>query len=197
MKASAGIIFALAFFGLISFVEAQLDVVDVNKLKSIAIPIHVFELILGIFIAYMALKFFRPVTPSQRFKIGLTFEEITKTKPEKSLISSLNKTSGRSRGKVTVKGKGGGHKRNFRYLILRDDVLEAVRDDKFRIYAIENFDEGIEILTGVKAGIQEGTVRSGEKKGMPKFEEGTVNYFVFERLKKMNESQSGNGKGKK
>src|SRR3989338_1575012 len=67
MKASAGIIFALAFFGLISFVEAQLDVVDVNKLKSIAIPIHVFELILGIFIAYMALKFFRITKPLNLF----------------------------------------------------------------------------------------------------------------------------------
>jgi len=67
MKAYAGIIFAFTFFGLISFAEAQLDVVDVNRLKAIAIPIHVFELILGLFIAYMALKFFRITKPLNLF----------------------------------------------------------------------------------------------------------------------------------
>ena len=63
MKAFAGIIFTLTFLSLISFAEAQLDVVDANRLKAIVIPIHVFELILALFIAYMALKFFRITRP--------------------------------------------------------------------------------------------------------------------------------------
>ena len=63
MKAFAGIIFTLTFLSLISFAEARLDVVDANRLKAIAIPIHVFELILALFIAYMALKFFRITRP--------------------------------------------------------------------------------------------------------------------------------------
>ena len=67
MKAYAGIIFALTFFGLISFAEAQLDVIDVNSLKGIAIPLHVFELVLALFIAYMSLRFFSITKPINIF----------------------------------------------------------------------------------------------------------------------------------
>jgi len=62
----------------------------------------------------MGIKITRPISSSQRFKSGLTYEEITRTKPQKSLTTSLNKTSGRSGGKVTSRGKGGGHKRGLR-----------------------------------------------------------------------------------
>lgn len=62
----------------------------------------------------MALRTYKATTPSQRFKIAVLFDDLTKTKPEKTLISSLRKLGGRSNGKVTVKGKGGGHKRNLR-----------------------------------------------------------------------------------
>lgn len=62
----------------------------------------------------MPIKNYRPTTPGQRFKSGLTFEEVTKTKAEKTLISSLRKTGGRTKGKVTVRGVGGGNKRNLR-----------------------------------------------------------------------------------
>lgn len=64
----------------------------------------------------MALRVSKPTTPSQRFKSGLNFEEITKTRPEKSLTTSLAKTSGRSFGKVTQRGIGGGHKQNYRLI---------------------------------------------------------------------------------
>ncbi|KKR48667.1 MAG: 50S ribosomal protein L2 [Candidatus Curtissbacteria bacterium GW2011_GWA1_40_16] len=64
----------------------------------------------------MSLRVFKPTTPAQRFKSGLNFEEITKTRPEKSLTRSLAKTSGRSFGKVTQRGIGGGHKQNFRLI---------------------------------------------------------------------------------
>lgn len=62
----------------------------------------------------MALKIYKGTTPAQRFKIALAFGEITKTKPESTLTSSLRGTSGRSNGKITTRGKGGGHKKNFR-----------------------------------------------------------------------------------
>ena len=67
MKAYAGIILALTFFCLISFAEAQLDVIDVNSLKGIAIPLHVFELVLALFIAYMSLRFFSITKPINIF----------------------------------------------------------------------------------------------------------------------------------
>lgn len=70
---------------------------------------------------------------SQRFKSGLTFEEITKTSPQKSLISPLRKKAGRSGGKVTTRGQGGGHKRNLREI----DFKRGVRNTQARVAAIE------------------------------------------------------------
>src|SRR3989344_3222444 len=81
----------------------------------------------------MALRVYKGTTPAQRFKIALAFEEITKTKPEKTLISSLRGTAGRSGGKVTVRGKGGGHKRNLRYI----DFKRNKRDIEGTVAAIE------------------------------------------------------------
>lgn len=81
----------------------------------------------------MALRVYKGTTPAQRFKIALAFEEITKTKPERTLISSLRGTTGRSGGKITVRGKGGGHKRNFRYI----DFKRNKKDIEGTIAAIE------------------------------------------------------------
>lgn len=81
----------------------------------------------------MPLRVYKPETPGQRFRIGLDFGEITKTKPEKSLVTQLFKTAGRSAGKVTVRGKGGGHKRNLRII----DFARDKRDIAARIAAIE------------------------------------------------------------
>ena len=75
----------------------------------------------------------RPGTPGQRFKSTLVFDEITKTRPEKSLISSLNKTAGRSKGRITTRGKGGGAKRNYRLVDFRRDK----RDIPANVAAIE------------------------------------------------------------
>ena len=69
----------------------------------------------------MAVRQIRPETPGQRFKSFLVFGDITKTKPEKSLINRLNKTAGRSGGRITTRGKGGGHKRNYRQVDFRRD----------------------------------------------------------------------------
>src|SRR3989344_8908366 len=123
----------------------------------------------------MALRVFKPQTPGQRFKTTLAFKEITKTKAEKSLIHRLSKTSGRSLGKVTARGKGGGHKRNFRDIDFKRDkrdipalvaaieydpnrsaniaLLHYVDGEKRYILAPENFKVGAQVTAGEKAEI--------------------------------------------
>lgn len=64
---------------------------------------------------------------------------------------------------------------NVRNLHLADDIIESVKIGKFHIYAISSIDEGIEILTGVPA---------GKKNKDGKFPAGTINYLVYEKLKK-------------
>lgn len=64
---------------------------------------------------------------------------------------------------------------NVKNLQLSDDVIESVKKGLFKIYAISNIDEGIEVLTGVPAGKK-------DKDG--KFPAGTVNYLVYEKLKR-------------
>ncbi len=63
----------------------------------------------------MALKSFRPLTPTSRFKQLPRFDEITKSKPEKSLVVTLKKTGGRNNnGRMTSRHIGGGHKQKYR-----------------------------------------------------------------------------------
>ncbi len=62
---------------------------------------------------------------------------------------------------------------NVQNLMLKDEVIEAIKDGKFHIYPIKTINEGIEVLTGVKA---------GDKKPDGTFEEGTINYLVQKRL---------------
>ena len=65
----------------------------------------------------MALKIYRPTSPGRRGMSGYTFEEITKDKPEKSLLLPLKKQAGRNnRGKITVRHRGGGAKRRLRII---------------------------------------------------------------------------------
>ncbi len=70
----------------------------------------------------MAIKKFKPTTPSRRFMTVTTFDEITKTEPEKSLLAPLKKTGGRNvNGRVTVRHRGGGHKRRYRIIDFKRD----------------------------------------------------------------------------
>lgn len=76
----------------------------------------------------MGIKKFKPITPSRRQMTVMTFEEITKTKPEKSLTAPLKKTGGRNvRGKLTVRHIGGRHKRQYRIIDFkrRKDLVPA------------------------------------------------------------------------
>ncbi|MFY9398642.1 MAG: ATP-dependent protease, partial [Desulfomonilia bacterium] len=67
---------------------------------------------------------------------------------------------------------------NVRNLVLRDEVVDAVRRGDFNIWAVNTIDEGIEILTVKKA---------GSKTAYGAFEEGTINYLVDSRLRELSE----------
>ena len=82
----------------------------------------------------MALRQFNPTSPGRRFMTALTFEEITKTKPEKGLTEPRRRTGGRdNRGRQTVRFIGGGHKRRYRVVDFRRDK----RDIPAKVAAIE------------------------------------------------------------
>jgi large subunit ribosomal protein L2 len=82
----------------------------------------------------MAVKKYRPVTPSQRGMTGYTFEEITKTKPERALIVERRKKGGRnSYGKITVRHQGGGNRQQIRIV----DYKRDKREIPARVAAIE------------------------------------------------------------
>lgn len=72
----------------------------------------------------MPLKQYRPTSPGRRGMTGSSFEEITKSKPEKSLLLPLKRKAGRSnQGKITVRHQGGGAKRRLRVLDFKRDKL--------------------------------------------------------------------------
>ena len=88
-------------------------------------------------------KKIKPVTPGLRFRIAPVFDEITSSKPEKSLLKTLNKSGGRnSKGKMTVRNIGGGHKRKIRLIDFKrikdgiDAIVKSIRravcDEKYR-----------------------------------------------------------------
>jgi len=82
----------------------------------------------------MALKIFRPTTPSNRYKQWPSFDEITKHKPEKSLTVPLRKSGGRNNtGRITCRHIGGGHKQRYRLV----DFKRARRNEPARVLAVE------------------------------------------------------------
>jgi len=73
----------------------------------------------------MGLKKFKPTTPSRRWMSGSDFSEITKNHPEKSLTRPLKKSGGRnSYGRITVRHRGGGHKRLLRIIDFKRDLID-------------------------------------------------------------------------
>ena len=82
----------------------------------------------------MPLKSFKPVTPSNRYKMWPTYEEITKKKPEKELTEPLPRSGGRNnQGKITCRHIGGGHKRKYRLV----DFRRRKREVEARVTAVE------------------------------------------------------------
>lgn len=127
----------------------------------------------------MGIKKFKPTTPSRRHMTILSFDEITKTEPEKSLTVSLKSSGGRNAiGRLTVRHKGGGHKRLYRIIDfkrIKDDVpavVAAIEYDPNRsaniallhyadgaktyILAPNNLKVGDKVVSGSKADIKTG-----------------------------------------
>lgn len=72
----------------------------------------------------MPLKTYRPTTPSRRGAVSNTFQDLTGSRPEKSLVAPLKRSGGRnSRGKITVRRRGGGAKRSYRIIDFKRDKL--------------------------------------------------------------------------
>tara|TARA_B110000263_G_scaffold214149_1_gene198486 strand:- start:1357 stop:2181 length:825 start_codon:yes stop_codon:yes gene_type:complete len=70
----------------------------------------------------MSVRKLKPITPGQRFRVVNEFDSITKSKPEKSLLVPLKRTGGRNNtGKMTMRYKGGGHKRKYRIIDFKRD----------------------------------------------------------------------------
>ena len=76
----------------------------------------------------MSLKSFKPTTPSNRYKVLPSFDEITKKRPEKSLLEPLRKSGGRNNnGRITTRHIGGGHKRHYRLVDFHRTKQEAAK----------------------------------------------------------------------
>ena len=120
----------------------------------------------------MPLKSFKPVTPSDRYKVWPTYEEITKKKPEKELTEPLPRSGGRNnQGKITCRHIGGGHKRKYRLV----DFKRRKREIEARVTAVEydpnrtcrialiQYKDGEKSYILCPAGLQVGaTVQAGE-----------------------------------
>lgn len=127
----------------------------------------------------MPLKNYQPTSPGRRDMSGPTFEEITRSRPEKSLLSGLSRKSGRNnRGVITVRHRGGGHKRRYRRIDFRREkfgvpavvlsveydpnrtariALLQYRDGERRyILAPESLHVGQEVISGSEAEISPG-----------------------------------------
>lgn len=87
----------------------------------------------------MAIKIYRPTSPGRRNMSVSEFDDVTRSKPERSLVVPLTKSGGRNnRGVITVRHRGGGHKRRYRIIDFRRDnwdvpgVVESIEYDPNR-----------------------------------------------------------------
>ncbi|MGB5238541.1 MAG: 50S ribosomal protein L2, partial [Flavobacteriaceae bacterium] len=79
----------------------------------------------------MSVRKLKPTTPGQRFKVVNGFDAITTDKPEKSLLAPRKRSGGRnSQGKMTIRHRGGGHKRRYRVIDFKRDKQEVKAEIK-------------------------------------------------------------------
>ena len=127
----------------------------------------------------MAIRLYKPTSPARRFMSVLTYEEITKKAPEKSLVEVLKKNAGRNKqGKITVRHQGGGNKVKYRIIDFKRDkreipakvaaieydpnrsafiaLVEYADGDKAYILAPEGLKIGYKIVAGPNADIKIG-----------------------------------------
>jgi large subunit ribosomal protein L2 len=82
----------------------------------------------------MSVRKLKPITPGQRFRVVNGFDAITTDKPEKSLLAPIKKSGGRNnKGRMTMRYKGGGHKRRYRIIDFKRDKF----DMKAEVLSIE------------------------------------------------------------
>jgi len=73
----------------------------------------------------MGIKIYKPTSAGRRGMTGHNFDEVTRSRPEKSLLEPLTSSGGRSRGRVTVRHRGGGHKRRYRRIDFTREKLSV------------------------------------------------------------------------
>ncbi len=79
----------------------------------------------------MSVRKLKPITPAQRFRVVNGFDAITTDKPEKSLLDSKKRTGGRNnKGKMTVRHRGGGHKRRYRIIDFKRNKFDVSAEVK-------------------------------------------------------------------
>ena len=124
----------------------------------------------------MALRKFKPTTPGQRHKVAMTFEDITTSRPEKSLLLKKKRSGGRNdTGKMTIENIGGGHKKRYRIIDFKRNkfgipakvasieydpnrtaniaLLHYVDGEKRYIIAPDGLNVGLELVSGKEAPI--------------------------------------------
>ena len=127
----------------------------------------------------MAVRKLNPVTPGQRYKVARSFDEVTRSTPEKSLLVKQKRTGGRNdRGKMTVRHVGGGHKQRYRIIDFKRDkfgisakvatieydpnrtayiaLLHYTDGEKRYIISPEGLEVGMDIISGEKSPISIG-----------------------------------------
>ena len=119
----------------------------------------------------MAIRLYKPTSPARRFMSVLTYEEITKKSPEKSLVEYLKKNAGRNKqGKITVRHQGGGNKVKYRIIDFKRNKLDipakvaAIEYDPNRsaFIALLNYADGEKRYILAPLGLKVGdTVMSG------------------------------------
>lgn len=120
----------------------------------------------------MAIKVYKPTTNGRRNMTSSDFAEITKTKPERTLLESQSHTAGRnSYGHITIRHRGGGHKQKYRIIDFKrnkDDVkavVKAIEYDPNRTanIALLHYTDGVKAYILAPKGLEVGTVvESGE-----------------------------------
>jgi large subunit ribosomal protein L2 len=121
----------------------------------------------------MAVKKLRPMTPGTRFRVAPAFDEITASKPEKSLVKLVKRTGGRNdTGKMTIRNIGGGHKKKLRLVDFKRQksgvpaTVKSIEYDPTRSarVALLYYADGVKTYIIAPQGLKVGqTVVSGEK----------------------------------
>ncbi|SNZ01586.1 50S ribosomal protein L2 [Flagellimonas pacifica] len=124
----------------------------------------------------MSVRKLKPITPGQRFRVVNGFDAITTDKPEKSLLAPLKKSGGRnSQGKMTIRHRGGGHKRRYRVVDFKRDKqgvdakIVSIQYDPNRtaFIALVEYKDGEKRYVVAQNGMQVGQKISSGSKAAP------------------------------